>query len=112
MSSFWPEEAELRAIPNDEPTAEADYLRQLKRLMGLVDRAMGEEGIPSAVRDRVRARVIYGTPTPNEEPGDWAEPEERPAAEPDGVDRAVLEMLAEGPLAEPACLPPVNAIGW
>lgn len=89
MSSFWPEEAELRAIPDEEPTREADYLRNLDRIMRLVDRAMGEEGIPSTTRDRVVARVLHGTPTPDATP-DWA------AVEPEPRDLAVVEAIAAG----------------
>lgn len=81
MSSFWPEEAELRAIPAAEPTREADYLRQLGRLLDLVDRAMSDEDIPAATRDRVRNRVLHGTPTQ----GDTAEPR----------DLAVVDALAD-----------------
>lgn len=85
MSSFWPEEADLRAIPVGEPTPEADYLKLLKRLTTLFDRAMGDEGIPSRTRDRVVSRVLHGTPTPGDT-ADWAETE----------DLAMLDSLAAG----------------
>lgn len=101
MSSFWPEEAELRAIPDDEPTPGADYLRHLDRIMRLVDRAMGEEGIPSRTRDRVVARVLHGTPTPDATP-DWAEP-----VEPLPRDLAVVDGLANA-ASRTWTVPPAN----
>lgn len=106
MSSFWPEEAELTAIPDNQPTREAEYMTELKRLLALVDRAMGEEGIPAATRDRVVARVLHGTPTPApDEPRDWAEPDPR--------DLAVVDMLADAApdMNKTHRLPQVDGVG-
>lgn len=104
VSSLWPSPEDDAHLDDDEPGPEPEYLSRLKHLINLVDRAMGDEGVPARVRDRVVARVLHGTPTPDA-PADWAEPEPH--------DRAVLDMLAD---AAPACVrsrptwdvPPVN----
>lgn len=78
-------------------TPESDYLKLLKRMTNLFDRAMGDEGIDARVRDRVVARVLHGTPTPDATP-DWAEPLPR--------DLAIVDMLADA--APEREEPPVN----
>lgn len=87
MSSFWPSNEDLAAI-DEQP----DYLNTLKGLVNLFDRAMSDEGIDPAVRDRVVARVLHGEPTPGAT-RDWAEPLAR--------DLAVIDALAD---AAPTCV--------
>lgn len=101
MSSLWPS-PEDHAQLGDEP--EPDYLSRLKHLINLVDRAMGEEGIPAHVRDRVVARVLHGTPTPGATP-DWAEP--------DPHDLAIIDMLADAApdMNKTHPLPQIDGVG-
>lgn len=99
MSGFWPEEAELAAIPAAEPTREAEYMVQLRRILASVDRAMDAEGIASTTRARVVSRVLHGVPTVDATRDD---------DEPGPGDLAVVEALAAGLMREPACVPSVN----
>lgn len=103
MSNLWPSPEDLARL-DDEP--EANYLKLLKQLTNLFDRAMGEELISAATRDRVINRVLCGTPTPApDEPRDWAEP--------DPADLAVIEALADAApdMNKTHRLPQVDGVG-
>lgn len=87
MSSLWPSPDEPAHLDDGVPSAR-EYLRWLRNMVNLFDRAMGDEGIPGTTRDRVVSRVLHGTPTVDATPRDWAEPTAR--------DLAVIDALADG----------------